>query len=95
MKTGMKTLIAAAVVAVHALSVMAAMNPGDEGFQAGKPVAQASETEWQLPAVVVSASSMEEHRSRDGKYSAPCAEDCRPHCDERGQPSALRPTHHG
>lgn len=84
MKTRMKTLIAAAVIAVHALSVMAAMNPGDGRVQAAGPVVQTPETEWQLPAVVVSARSMDEHGSRSAAR-----------CDEREHPSPIRRTHHG
>lgn len=72
----MKTLIAAVVIAVHALSVMAAMNPEDETVQPGRIVAPSSGTEPQLPAVVVTASRTKEHGGRGGTHAA-CGETSR------------------
>lgn len=90
MKTWMKTLVATLVISAHALTVSAAMRPGDAREHSGMLLAQQSETEWMLPEIVVTASAAKAHGERGRKHAARCEADCPPHCDNA--PMQVSPT---
>lgn len=82
MKTWTKALIAAGVVAVHALAVAATAHPGGAPLPAGKVIAQAAETEWLLPEVVVTAGTQRMQGRHAHGHDA--------HCNHPAQPAGRR-----
>jgi hypothetical protein len=80
MKTWTKPLIAAGIIAAHALGIAAVTQPRSEDVRDGLLVMQAAETEWLLPEVVVTAGNERTPRERDSRHGS----NCRFHCEDGG-----------
>ncbi|MFT3760773.1 hypothetical protein [Thauera sp.] len=86
MKTWTKVLVATGVIAMHALGFAAGIQPRDGTLQQGLLVAQATEAEWLLPEIVVTASAERTRKERNSRHSARHGGDCRFHCNDGIRP---------
>ena len=91
MKTWTKSLIAAGVVAIHALAFAATVQPAGDDLQARQALAQVEETEWLLPEVLVTARAGGERGQRGSRHAARFGEECARHCGDGAQ--QMRPRH--